>query len=109
MNCHNAYPARDDCKTKYAPIDTSRGAPAKDWTRLYLLSFLLTADRDKAERCFVAGLELAAEDQAALRDWAHSWARRIVINNALRLIGPYPETKDFMAGSAPCIRPSNNT
>jgi hypothetical protein len=90
MNCHNAYPATNDCKTKYAPIDTTRWAPAKDRTKLYLLSFLLTADREKAERCFVAGLELAAEDQAALRDWAHSWARRVVIDNALRLIAPHP-------------------
>jgi hypothetical protein len=90
MNCDNAYPATDSCKTKFAPSDIRRRAPANELAMLYLLAFLLTADRDKAESCFVAGLELAAEDQATLRDWAHSWARRVVIDNALRLIAPHP-------------------
>jgi len=91
MNYRNAFPARDDCRKKYTARDTARRAPAEDRTRLYLLSFLLTADRAKAERCFVPGLDLAAEDNAAIRDWAHSWARRIVIDNALRLIAPHPD------------------
>jgi hypothetical protein len=93
MNCRTAYPATDDCKKKGTALDTDRRAPAEDRIRLYLLSFLLTADRAKAERCFVPGLDLAAEDNAALRDWAHSWARRIVIGNALRLIAPHPDTE----------------
>ena len=92
MNYQNAIPATNDCRKKYTALDTARRAPAEDRTRLYLLSFLLTADRAKAERCFVPGLDLAAEDNAALRDWAHSWARRIVIGNALRIIAPQPET-----------------
>jgi hypothetical protein len=92
MNCRNAYPATDDCAKKHTALDSARRTPAEDRVRLYLLSFLLTADRAKAERCFVPGLDLAAEDNAALRDWAHSWARRIVIGNALRLIAPHPET-----------------
>jgi hypothetical protein len=92
MNCRNAYPANDDCAKKHAALGSARRTLAEDRVRLYLLSFLLTADRAKAERCFVPGLDLAAEDNAAIRDWAHSWARRIVIGNALRLIAPRPET-----------------
>jgi hypothetical protein len=92
MNYRNASLATEEGKRKYTAHDTTRRAPAEDRTRLYLLSFLLTADRTKAERCFVPGLDLAAEDNAALRDWAHSWARRIVIGNALRVIAPHPET-----------------
>jgi hypothetical protein len=91
MNYRNAIAAMSDGRKKCTAPDTARPAPAEDRTRLYLLSFLLTADRAKAERCFVPGLDLAAEDNAALRDWAHSWARRIVIGNALRLIAPQPE------------------
>jgi len=92
MNCRNAFSATDHCKKERAALDAARQAPAEDRTRLYLLSFLLTADRAKAEQCSVAGLDVSAEDNAAIRDWTHSWARRIVINNALRLIAPHPET-----------------
>lgn len=93
MNYRNAFSAMDESRNVHAARDTARRAHAEDRTRLYLLSFLLTADRAKAERCFVTGLDLAAEDNAAFRDWAHSWARRTVISNALRLIAPHPETK----------------
>jgi hypothetical protein len=99
MNCRYAYPAADDGKKHYTALDAARRAPAEDRVRLYLLSFLLTADQAKAERCFVPGLDLAAEDNAALRDWAHSWARRIVIGNALRHSAPHPETRALDADS----------
>jgi hypothetical protein len=90
MNYRNASRNTNDCRTGYTAPPTSRRSPAEDRTRLYLLSLLLTADRDKAERCFVTGLEPAAEDTAAFRDWAHSWARRTIIDNAFRLIAPHP-------------------
>lgn len=93
MNYRNVFYVADDCRRRYTAPHTARRAPAEDRARLYLLSFLLTGDRAKAERCFVAGLDLAAEDNAAFRDWAHSWARRIVIHNAFRLIAPHLETK----------------
>jgi hypothetical protein len=93
MNCRNAFSAADHCKRERSALDAACQAPAEDRTRLYLLSFLLTADRAKAEQCGVAGLDMSAEDNAAIRDWAHSWARRIVIDNAIRLIAPHPETR----------------
>ena len=55
---------------------------------LYTLSLLLTADHDKAEQCFVAGLEDCLEGRPALREWAHSWARRAIIRNAIRVVSP---------------------
>ncbi len=99
MNYRNAFPATDGCRKKSTARDTARRVPAADRTRLYLLAFLLTADCAKAERCFVPGLDLAAEDNAALRDWTHSWARRIVIGNAFRLIAPHPGTERQCADS----------
>ena len=92
MNYCNVFSATNDCRTKHKALDMDRRTPAEDRSRLYLLSFLLTADRAKAEQCVAAGLELIAEDNAAFRDWAHSWARRTVICDALRLIAPLPET-----------------
>lgn len=91
MNHRDANSSMDACMKQYAVRNSARPAPAEDRTRLYLLAYLLTADSATAERCFAPGLEPAAEDNAALRDWTHSWARRIVICNALQLVAPQPE------------------
>ena len=57
---------------------------------LYLLSFLLTADPGKAEQCFVSGLDDCATGNQVFREWGRSWARRVVIKNAIRMIAPQP-------------------
>jgi DNA-directed RNA polymerase specialized sigma24 family protein len=56
--------------------------------RLYLLSFLLTADRDLAEICFIGGLRVSREGNPVFKEWAASWARRTIILNAIRMIRP---------------------
>ena len=55
---------------------------------LYTLSLLLTADQHKAEHCFVAGLEDCMNGNLPFREWAQSWARRIIIKNAIRMVSP---------------------
>ena len=55
---------------------------------MHLLSFLLTADLAKAEECFVSGLEDCVEGSYVFRDWAQSWARRTIIQNAIRMLAP---------------------
>jgi len=62
----------------------------KDMDRLYLLSFLLTGDHSQAEKCFVRGLEDSAKSNRVFREWAQSWARRTIIQNAIRMNGPRP-------------------
>jgi DNA-directed RNA polymerase specialized sigma24 family protein len=57
---------------------------------LYRLSFLLTADGEKAQQCFVSGLENSVNGNPVFKDWARSWARRAVIQNAVRIINPRP-------------------
>jgi DNA-directed RNA polymerase specialized sigma24 family protein len=57
---------------------------------LYRLSFLLTADRDKAQQCFVSGLEDSLKGSRVFKEWARSWARRALIQNAVRVINPRP-------------------
>jgi hypothetical protein len=63
----------------------------EDINDLFQLSFLLTADREKAEQCFVSGLEDAVEGNPVFKDWARSWARRVIIQNSVRLIKPRPD------------------
>jgi DNA-directed RNA polymerase specialized sigma24 family protein len=62
----------------------------EDMNSLYLLGFLLTADREKAEHCFVSGLEDAVEGNPVFKEWARSWARRTIIQKAVRVIKPWP-------------------
>jgi DNA-directed RNA polymerase specialized sigma24 family protein len=73
----------------YASSDDFRRVFHEETDSLYRLAFLLTADRDKAQQCFVSGLEDSVNGSPVFKDWAHSWARRTVIQNAIRLINPY--------------------
>ena len=57
---------------------------------LYQLSFLLTAERLKAEQCLVSGLEDSLKGSRVFKEWASSWARRAIIQNAVRVINPRP-------------------
>ena len=62
----------------------------QDMDRLYLLSLLLTADRSKAERCFAGALQDSARNPRVFKEWARSWARRMVVHNAIRMLRPQP-------------------
>ncbi|MGB0012409.1 MAG: hypothetical protein WBQ03_12435 [Candidatus Sulfotelmatobacter sp.] len=75
---------------QYARCADFRRIFDEDMNSLYLLSFLLTADRVKAEGCFVSGLEDAIEGNPVFKEWARSWARRVIIQNAVRVINPRP-------------------
>ena len=59
-----------------------------DMDRLYLLSFLLTADPQLAEECFVRGLEDAITSNRVFKEWADAWARRVIIQHAIQMIQP---------------------
>lgn len=59
-----------------------------DLNSLFQLSFLLTSDHETAERCFVAGLENLIRGNRVFNQWAHAWAKRIVIENAIRELKP---------------------
>src|SRR3979411_1415809 len=64
---------------------------AEDMNGLYLLSFLLTANRVKAEQCFVSGLEDSVGANRVFKEWARSWTRRAIIQNAIRMMQPTRE------------------
>jgi hypothetical protein len=85
----------------YASGDDFRQVFDEDMTSLYQLSYLLTADHEKAEQCFVSGLEDAVEGNPVFKEWARSWARRVIIVNAVRAINPQPMEKNGGSRSAP--------
>jgi len=74
------YASSDDfCRIFYERTD-----------ELYQLSFLLTGDHEKAEHCFVSGLENSVKGNRVFKEWARSWARRAVIQCAVRVVNPRP-------------------
>lgn len=86
------------------PVNSEEYATARDFeqifnedmTALYLLSFLLTGDRDKAEKCFVAGIGESAKGSRVFKEWARSWARRTIVRGAIRLIAPRQNASNAM-------------
>jgi DNA-directed RNA polymerase specialized sigma24 family protein len=72
----------------YATRSEFRRIFEKDMNSLYLLSFLLTGDRTIAQQCFVGGLHSAQNGNQVFKEWAEFWARRAIIQNAIRMIRP---------------------
>jgi hypothetical protein len=66
----------------------------EEMNSLYRLAFLLTANSEKAEQCFVCGLGECVQGTGAFVEWAHSWARRTIIKQAIRMIMPVPDHAD---------------
>ena len=60
----------------------------EDLSDLYQLSFLLTGDHQKGERCFVSGIEDCAKENRVFREWARAWAKRVIAENAIRELNP---------------------
>jgi len=69
----------------------------QDRNELYQLSLLLTGDHERAQKCFVAGMEDCAKENRVFREWARSWAKRIIVEKAIRELNPRPS----LPGSSP--------
>ena len=66
----------------------------EDMNGLYQLSFLLAGDHERAEKCFVAGIENCVEENRVFREWARSWAKRVIVQNAIRKLKPRPNLRN---------------
>ena len=60
----------------------------KDTKPLYLLAFLLTANHEESEQCFLSTVEEAFNGQAVFKEWARIWVKRRLIENAIEIISP---------------------
>jgi hypothetical protein len=76
----NRYASREDLHTIFS----------EHLAELYQLSFLLTRDPAKTERCLVGGIEDCVTGNRAFREWACSWAKRNIVQNAIRELRPRP-------------------
>jgi DNA-directed RNA polymerase specialized sigma24 family protein len=67
---------------------------------LYQLSFLLTRDPATAERCLVSGLEDYVSGNRVFREWARSWAKRTILQTAIRELKPRPSQSNSLLSNA---------
>jgi DNA-directed RNA polymerase specialized sigma24 family protein len=89
----------------YATDEDFRRVFTEGTDELYQLSFLLTADHHKAEQCFLSGLEDSVKENHVFKEWARSWAKRAIIQNALRQLKPYPLATSFSLALPPNVVP----
>jgi len=73
---------------QYATREDFRRIFSEDTNGLYRLSLILTRDSVKAEQCFVGGLDDCVSGNSVFREWARSWAKRAIIQNAIRELKP---------------------
>ena len=90
MTCLQQIRTGKDNANEYATIEDFCRIFTQETNGLYQLSFLLTCDDEKAQQCFVAGLEDSVKANTVFKKWAHSWAKRAIIRNAIRALRPQP-------------------
>jgi hypothetical protein len=61
---------------------------------LYLFSFLLTADLDKAKHCFFSGMRECEGEIGVFTSWAQTRARHTILKHAIWMIMPAPDRAD---------------
>jgi hypothetical protein len=82
--------------TSYATVADFFETFTDEMHGLNLLSLLLTADKDKAEKCLVCAMGECVEGIVVFMEWVHLWARRVVIKYAIQMIRPVPEHPDSL-------------
>jgi hypothetical protein len=93
-----AYSAmRGNGENRYATCQDFLQVFNEDIHGLYQLSFLLAGDHQKGERCFVAGMEDCAKENRVFREWARTWAKRVIVQSAIRELQPRPDHSDSFA------------
>src|SRR6202021_801162 len=100
----------DERRPSYPTVTYFFRAFNEEMHSLYLLSFLLTADHDKAEQCLVSAMGACVEGIGVFMDWARSWARGGVPPRAIQMIMPTPEQVDSISLSSlkRSAKPSEN-
>src|SRR5690242_7720097 len=86
--------------TEYATCKDFQQIFREDMAGLHLLAHILTADAARAEQCFVAGLEDSIHGNPVFKQWARTWSKRAIIQNAIKTVAPSTSRND-LAPEAP--------
>ena len=90
MTKASAIPVREREADPYATHEDFHTIFNDGIKELYQLALLLTREPEKAEQVLVNGLEDCVTGNRVFRDWARSWAKRTIIQNAIRGLKPRP-------------------
>lgn len=90
MTCLRKKSAVKQRTNEYASVEDFCSVFTEGRNDLYGLSFQLTGDHDQAEQCLVAGRKDCLTATRVFKEWARSWAKRTVIQNAIRKLKPHP-------------------
>ncbi len=74
--------------TEYATCRDFQKIFTEDMAGLHQLAYLLTADTERAEACFVAGLDESIHGNPVFKQWARAWSKRSIIRNAIKMMDP---------------------
>ncbi len=85
---HSDKPKIADFRADYAQHADFCDVFGKDTKPLYLLAFLLTANHNESEQCFVSTIEDVFKEPAVFKEWARSWVKRRLIENAIEIVSP---------------------
>jgi DNA-directed RNA polymerase specialized sigma24 family protein len=90
VNLPNTERSKLSIGDQYATSEDFRELFTEDMAALHLLAYLLTGDREKAEQCFITGLQHSVSSNSIFKEWARSWAKRAIVQSAIRLLAPRP-------------------
>ena len=91
---------REEQANRYASREDFHTIFSEHLTELYQLSLLLTRDPARAERCLVGGIEGCVSGNRVFREWARSWAKRTIVQNAIRELMPRPSQSNSLLSGA---------
>ena len=86
---------------EYATAEDFRLVFSEGVNDLYRLSFHLTRGHEKAKQCFDSAREDCGRANRVFKDWAHSWAKRAIIQNAIRALRPRPSNAGSSSFAVP--------
>src|SRR5712692_5665178 len=82
----NSRPHFRDFRDGYATCRDFCEAFRRNTTQLYLLAFLLTANHQEAQECFVGAMDKAFAKRNVFKGWEESWSNRCLIEHAIGAI-----------------------
>lgn len=94
-------------KDHYATEEDFQKLFATEMGELFHLSLQLTADTVKAESCLIFAMRDCCSGNTVSKGWAYTWARRMVIRNAIGLVlgKEYETARELL--SEVCTQPSH--
>ena len=102
MNWNHKKPIAKSAASQHTSSEDFCRLFTEKMNSLYWLAFLLTADHEKAEQCFVAGLEDCVQAKWIFQSCAYAWAQSAIVRNAIHTLQPRPSATN--AAPAPIHR-----